>query len=604
ELEKSLWLGSVPGPAVVGLALNWPVPWPPADQPAVAQPTGLGTASFVEFASLPWWLVPVATTLAVHGTTGDQHDSRDHKGRHGRDEGRHGRSGDRRDRPQTGGVLGLTPLQTNLNLAAQFAVEWSTVALLVDVDADQVGRNTCRTEKHRGGHDGPAVASPFGGVIAQPGVGTALPGIGTESVLPGGSTPVFLIFADTHPGTSWDFALTNGPDPSSGHRRFHPPVPPQPASPPGLSLGTPWVQVGPWAYVPWTRVYAVAAVTLVPVTVTDAATPSGPPSGLTVSPDAGIAPQSWMLPWLVPAILDAVFGVPQNSLGDDHRHCSQCGHGRPGHPDGSPAGPPTSDALPELILPPLLVPVITVVLLDPAASRSCTKRDRCAGDHDKHGKRGRDQGPGSNQGPGSSGGGLVLRDLGLVRLPGTGLAMPTLFPTSASQGLPWPQPGAGAWVLPVAVSVVFAGGGAPGTHGRKGKPQHDQGRHGTHQRDEGRHRGEGPPSPDPAALPGPSLLPLVTLQVLDGVSLGCWKDRDRHHGHHDKRGHHDRHGHQDQRGRHGASSSEPAQPALGLLRLQGSRDRALVELTAPSIGPLSLFDPAAWLWRGVAPSYR
>ena len=138
ELEKSLWLGSVPGPAVVGLALNWPVPWPPADQPAVAQPTGLGTASFVEFASLPWWLVPVATTLAVHGTTGDQHDSRDHKGRHGRDEGRHGRSGDRRDRPQTGGVLGLTPLLTNLNLAAQFAVEWSTVALLVDVDADQV----------------------------------------------------------------------------------------------------------------------------------------------------------------------------------------------------------------------------------------------------------------------------------------------------------------------------------------------------------------------------------------------------------------------------------------------------------------------------------
>ncbi len=132
ELEKSLWLGTVPGPAVVGLALNWPTPWVPAELQPALPPSGGGTATFADFASLPWWRTPVATTVAIHAAN----DPQDH-GRDGHKQGGHRRGGHGSYRPGPGlpGVLGFPPVPAPSGpkfWAVERAVQWSAVALVVE----------------------------------------------------------------------------------------------------------------------------------------------------------------------------------------------------------------------------------------------------------------------------------------------------------------------------------------------------------------------------------------------------------------------------------------------------------------------------------------
>ncbi len=471
ELEKSLWLGSVPGPSVVGLALNWPVPWVPAGLPDLPRPR-LGTASFAQFAALPWWLVPVATTTAVYGLRdpwfGSDHDSPRHSRDqgHSRDAGRHGDSDDRYGRnPHRNG---RQPILTATGLAAQFAVSWSTVSMLVDVD----GKGS-HGKGH--GHDGRRF-SGHGGLGSTPGAGVVQPGSGSVSPVPG--SPVFLIFEDTFTGSIWDFALATQPDRTSGHRGRHYAVQPEPLASAGLALGSPWVQVGPWASVPWQRLVAVAAVSLLPLGHLPGA--GGGPNGGPGAPGTAIAPQSWMLPALMPTILDTVFGVSQKHRGGHSRHGSHSDRrsGWPGWPAsgfGPASGPGTEHWAPLFLL-----PVITVVLLDPVG---CGRGDS-HGRHHRHGGQVGSGGPAGGNRPGS---GFALNDVNLVRLPGHGMAMPALFPPNSSLGVPVPSPRARAWVLPFVVALVFVQHGVgPAGHPdlrvkHHAKAHHAKAKHAAHQ---------------------------------------------------------------------------------------------------------------------------
>ena len=286
---------------------------------------------------------------------------------HSRDAGRHGDSDDRYGRnPHRNG---RQPILTATGLAAQFAVSWSTVSMLVGVD-----RKGSHGKGH--GHDGRRF-SGHGGLGSTPGAGVVQPGSGSDSPVPG--SPVFLIFEDTFTGSIWDFALATQPDRTSGHRGRHHAVQPEPLASAGLALGSPWVQVGPWANVPWQRLVAVAAVSLLPLGHLPG--PAGGPNGGPGAPGTAIAPQSWRLPALVPTILDTVFGVSQKHRGGHSRHGSHSDRrsGWPGWPAsgfGPASGPGTEHWAPLFLL-----PVITVVLLDPVG---CGRGDS-HGRHHRHG---------------------------------------------------------------------------------------------------------------------------------------------------------------------------------------------------------------------------
>ena len=164
----------------------------------------------------------------------------------------------------------------------------------------------------------------------------------------------------------------------------------------------------------------------------------GGPNGGPGAPGTAIAPQSWMLPALVPTILDTVFGVSQKHRGGHSRHGSHSDRrsGWPGWPAsgfGPASGPGTEHWAPLFLL-----PVITVVLLDPVG---CGRGDS-HGRHHRHGGQVGSGGPAGGNRPGS---GFALNDVNLVRLPGHGMAMPALFPNS-SLGVPVPSPRARAWV--------------------------------------------------------------------------------------------------------------------------------------------------------------
>ncbi|HZK06225.1 MAG TPA: hypothetical protein VFC82_10350 [Actinomycetaceae bacterium] len=119
QLDKSLWLGTVSGPSTVGLALNWPAPWVPEELKPALPPAGGGTETLADFAALPWWRTPVATTMAINPGGQPGH----HPG------------------GQPGRPIHLPPPGPQL-WAVERAVAWSDVAFLIGLPSKRGGR--CR----------------------------------------------------------------------------------------------------------------------------------------------------------------------------------------------------------------------------------------------------------------------------------------------------------------------------------------------------------------------------------------------------------------------------------------------------------------------------
>ena len=288
QLDKSLWLGTVLGPSVVGLALNWPAPWVPAELKPALPPAGGGTATFADFAALPWWRTPVATTMAINlGPEPDRH----HPG----------------SKPDHHLGKPVDPVKPGPQLwAVERAVVWSDVAFLIGLPHEH-GCEGCDCD---GTASIGALPDPLGTWARQWPQRSPHPGAALQP--PQWTRPwtdpiqVAVFVAEGHGDNQWDFArLTVG---RHGAR--------QAAEPPPLAVAT----LTPLPLI-------LAAVLGNQPNVTAPPAPLGaqpvPPTATLAEPGLGFPWQAMALPLVLPGVLTAVV------------HTATCPGGTPFGHDGT-----------------------------------------------------------------------------------------------------------------------------------------------------------------------------------------------------------------------------------------------------------------------------